>query len=378
MPQCNNQNCNSNSVPCYVNNKCLCAKLRMINQAYVPSVTICYQHNYFRILPSELPSTTTTTTTTSTTTTTTQGPSGILTVTTDSLEMFYNDNGHVTGTVVDTGAGTIIERGFVWATSENPTIDDNILPVGSGLGFFEYYPVELPDGIVCYFRAYAINDVEVAYGVNLSGVPQYIPCLAEGTLVTMANGTKKAIENITYDDKLVVWDFDSGNISSASPVWISIPSISKEYNLLKFSNGSELKTMQPHLGHRIFNVDKGMFTYPMTEDTPIGSKTFTDVNEIVTLVSKEIINKECKFYNIITYSHINLFANGVLTSAKINNIYPIVNMKFIKDDRIPRSREEFENVPDAIFYGFRLSEQPESFTDLMENVNDKMKKMIPN
>lgn len=63
------------------------------------------------------------------------------------------------------------------------------------------------------------------------------------------------------------------------------------------------------------------------------------------------------FYNIITYKHINIFANGILTSNSLNNIYPINNMKFIKDNRELRSIEEFD-VSDYVFEGLRLAEQP--------------------
>ena len=35
-----------------------------------------------------------------------------------------------------------------------------------------------------------------------------------------------------------------------------------KYNHLVFSDGSEINTVNQH---RIFNVEKGMFTYPMTE-----------------------------------------------------------------------------------------------------------------
>jgi hypothetical protein len=38
------------------------------------------------------------------------------------------------------------------------------------------------------------------------------------------------------------------------------------------------------------------------------------------------------YYNVITDYHINLFANGILTSCRLNNIYPIKNMKFVKSN----------------------------------------------
>ena len=54
----------------------------------------------------------------------------------------------------------------------------------------------------------------------------------------------------------------------------------------------------------------------------------------------------------------NLFANGLLTSLRLNNLYKIENMKFVKDNRELTPREEFEGIPDKYFYGLRLAEQP--------------------
>ena len=66
---------------------------------------------------------------------------------------------------------------------------------------------------------------------------------------------------------------------------------------------------------------------------------------------------EVDYFNVITDRHMNLFANSILTSCRFNNIYPVTAMKFVKDDRKLRSREEFAGIPDRFFTGLRLSEQ---------------------
>lgn len=60
------------------------------------------------------------------------------------------------------------------------------------------------------------------------------------------------------------------------------------------------------------------------------------------LLDCEYVEEECEFYNIYTDYHMNLFANGILTGFRYNNLYPIKDMKFIKDNRPLRSREEFK------------------------------------
>lgn len=181
-------------------------------------------------------------------------------------------------------------------------------------------------------------------------------CLAEGTMITLADRTRKAIENITYEDKLLVWDFDNGCFAEAKPLWIKKKQAAQEYNLIKFDNGVELKTI---LDHRIFNMESQRFTYTMNEeDTPIGTTTFLEDGTTAKIVERKVIRETINYYNIITDYHMNLFANGILTSLRLNNLYKIENMKFVKDNRELVDKSEFEGIPENYFYGLRLAEQP--------------------
>ena len=143
-------------------------------------------------------------------------------------------------------------------------------------------------------------------------------CLSENTMVSLYNGTEKNIKDITYDDYLLVWDFDKGEYSKSKPLWIKKEEIADCYNRLEFSNGCVLETISQH---RILNIEKGKFTYPMTDETPLDTTTFSLKGGLTKLVKKEIIYEKIYHYNIITDYHINLFANGILTSCRYNNIY---------------------------------------------------------
>lgn len=191
-------------------------------------------------------------------------------------------------------------------------------------------------------------------------------CLAKGTKILLANNTYKNIENITYNDLIRVWNFDEGTYGESLPLWIKMPETTNEYNLLVFSDGTELKTISQH---RIFNIEKGMFTYPMTDDTPIGTSTFNSRGDIVILIKKEIVHDFVDYYNVITDKNLNLFANDILTSCRYNNIYPIVDMKFIKDNRVLRDKKEFMNISDKYYYGLRLNEQTFTLEDIKWYIN---------
>lgn len=179
----------------------------------------------------------------------------------------------------------------------------------------------------------------------------YWLCLIEGTLITLADGTKKPIEQITYDDDLLVWNFYEGKFDTAKPCWIKIPQIAHEYNLCKFSNGAEVGFVGEggNKGyHRIYNDKAKCFTHTGVAETPIGTTTFAEDMSMPTLVEQEVVKEEVKYYNIITDKHYNLFANGILTSCKLSNKYAIENMKYVGEQLITGEEERayFERIED--------------------------------
>ena len=179
-------------------------------------------------------------------------------------------------------------------------------------------------------------------------------CLQEKTKITLADGTKKNIEDVNYDDELLVWNFDEGKLDKAKPIWIMDKQTTKSYIKYKFENGEEINTP----GHRIFNYDRQEFTEIEEDiDTPIGTTVFTETQGTTKLIAKYEIEEETNFYNIITNKHINLFSNGILTSLRFNSTYEIENMKFVKDDRVLNKNEDYPNIPKEYFDGLRLAEQ---------------------
>lgn len=159
----------------------------------------------------------------------------------------------------------------------------------------------------------------------------YYVCIIEGTLISLADGTKKPVEDITYDDDILCWDFYKGELTSAKPAWITTPHVADCYNLCKFSNGAEVGFVG--MGgtdgyHRIYNDEAKCFTHTGVAETPIGTTTFAEDGSFPKLVEQHIVKKNVKFYNIGTEKHFNLFTNGILTSSRISNCYKIKDMKY--------------------------------------------------
>ena len=200
--------------------------------------------------------------------------------------------------------------------------------------------------------AYVTSNAGTYYSDSATGTSGI--CLLAGTQIALSDGTHKAIEHITYTDKLLSWDFDRGCYAETTAIWIKRGETGSQYNLLTFSDGTTLRTFDQH---RIFNKQAGAFTYPMTSATPVGTITVNEHGQEIILTNKQVIQDTIEYYNVITDYHMNLFSDSVLTSCRFNNIYPITNMKFVKDSRTLRTRAEFENVPDRFFHGLRLAEQ---------------------
>ncbi|MBR6640737.1 MAG: hypothetical protein IKL08_00875 [Clostridia bacterium] len=212
---------------------------------------------------------------------------------------------------------------------------------------------------------YNIDTYKLSNGATYS-LSAYAICVPAGTLILVEveeedeNGNKKKrrkqkkIEDLTYDDNIVVWDFDNGCFSTAKPIWLKKTEFADEYNELTFSNGSVLRTIREH---RIFNKELGKFTYPMGEETNIGTTTFTADGEEVKLVNRRVVDEKIDYYNVITNYHINAFADGILTSCRLSNLYDIKDMKYVKDDREIVGIDKFKDIPEEYYYGLRLGEQ---------------------
>ncbi len=93
----------------------------------------------------------------------------IPTVTTNAVTNITSNSAKSGGNVTSEGMSMVTDRGVVWHTEENPTID---LPTktdeGSGMGTFESIITDLASGTTYFVRAYAANNKGVAYGNQVS------------------------------------------------------------------------------------------------------------------------------------------------------------------------------------------------------------------
>lgn len=192
------------------------------------------------------------------------------------------------------------------------------------------------------------------YKITGDATASYYPCFVYGTLILLSDGTTKQVQDVTYEDSLLVWDFDNACYSSAKPLWIKKVQTSNYYYECEFENGIILKLVGSNgKCHRVFNVDDNIFK----SATDCVGKNIMTATGVSKLIKCKRVDETVEFYNIITDYHLNLFANSVLTSCRLNNLYPIENMKFVKDNRQTIPKEKYGNIDDKFYYGLRLDER---------------------
>lgn len=119
------------------------------------------------------------------------------------------------GEVVNDGGTEVTERGICWSANANPTLNDSHIASGTGIGAFTAIMNNLAANSTYHVRAYAINEVGTAYGLDkefttLSGGGGGVPEGAINGLFTINdNGDKVYFSqgNLQYQASTNTWRF---------------------------------------------------------------------------------------------------------------------------------------------------------------------------
>ena len=148
---------------------------------------------------------------------------------------------------------------------------------------------------------------------------QWESCLAEGTLITMADGTLKAIEDIVVGDEVLTWSFISGTYEIV-PVSLALDDGAAEYTILtlSFDDGAALRIIDEH---GIFDADLNEYAYINAENISeyIGH-TFVKLNadgSVATtkLTGYSLSTEVIGCYTLQTAFNVNCVAEGLLTQT---------------------------------------------------------------
>ena len=190
-------------------------------------------------------------------------------------------------------------------------------------------------------------------------------CLIKGTQVLLANGKYKNIEDIGYNDLLLVYNYETGKMVKEYPIWIEKEGITPGYQKTTFSDGTVLKTRG---WHGVFSVDKNLFvSVDNPDDFYVGSRILKmnkdGKTEVVSVTNIEIVMEETTYYHVVSTRYYNIIANGLLTTdgtVILSNLYGFnKDLTWTKLREINKdwyTREELSILPNYMYIGLRAKE----------------------
>lgn len=145
-------------------------------------------------------------------------------------------------------------------------------------------------------------------------------CITEGTLITLADGTQKAVEQLKGDEMLLVWNLQTGTFDAAPILFIdSDPADTYEVTHLYFSDGTEVKIIYEHA---FWDFNLNQYVFLRNDATQyIGhwfNKQITDENGQLTWTKVQLTDVVVKdeyttSWSPVTFSHLCYYVNGMLS-----------------------------------------------------------------
>ncbi len=163
-------------------------------------------------------------------------------------------------------------------------------------------------------------------------------CVAPDTLITLADGTQKAVEELTGDESILVWNFYTGCYESLPLLFIEkteqqeLPVVD-----LYFSDGTHTKTVGQHC---YWSFDEGRFVVINRSSANsyvgqwFGKSDFpSDLGyKKVQLIRVETYTENIGSYNPVAYGNLAFFADGILSAPSMAGAF--INMFDVNDQTL--------------------------------------------
>lgn len=168
---------------------------------------------------------------------------------------------------------------------------------------WQYTPSPIDGGIINIKETKIANETE--------SEPSAPPCLGKGTLITMADGTLKPIENIKSGDLVLDADHNSHPVK-----YLSRNRFAKYHTLYYFDDGTIIDEVNKH---RFYNIEQGF--YQLMKFWKIGEHGLTSDGKKIKLVDKKRIDEKAEAFGLYTKNG-NYYANNLLSGqAFVNKKY---------------------------------------------------------
>ena len=148
-------------------------------------------------------------------------------------------------------------------------------------------------------------------------------CIAEGTLITLADGTQKPIEELTYTDRILAWNLFTGRFQETSASYIVFHGreLYRVVSLI-FSDGTVVDIIGEH-GFFDENLNKFVFMGEDNVESYIGHRFVKQNGEsysTVTLENYTVTEKIVGSYSLASIACNNVMANGMFSLTPVQGI----------------------------------------------------------
>lgn len=207
------------------------------------------------------------------------------------------------------------------------------------------FNLNLSDIVNAYYPYFNENDtiyIRAAFSENVS-IPPSQSCIAEGSLITLADGSQKAVQELTGNEMLLVWNMFTGTFDTAPILCIdSDPADWYEVIKLYFSDGTQVDVISEH-GFWDFDLNEYVYLDNNAEDyighwfnkqtSDSGGTGWTKAQ----LTDVAITQEYTTAWSPVTYGYLCYYVNGMLTMpggiAGLFNIFEVdsENMRYDED-----------------------------------------------
>jgi len=173
-------------------------------------------------------------------------------------------------------------------------------------------------------------------------------CIVEGTLITLANGKQVAVEDLTGEETLLVWNLETGKYDEAEIAYIvNHGKIAAERKIihLYFSDGTDIEIISDH-GFYNLDLNKLIYINGMNYEEYIGhwfvtQKIGTEKEwNKAQLIDVKIEERTTVAYEVVTYEHLTCFTNGLLSISSLLN--PFCNIFEVDAETLSYDKELME------------------------------------
>ncbi len=199
---------------------------------------------------------------------------------------------------------------------------------------------------VFYANNLSSSDRTMTAMCNLIDTTQIDKCLAEGSLITLADGRQKTVESLTGNEMLLVWNMMTGSYDIAPLVFIdSEPLCTYDIINLHFSDDTSVKVIYEH-GFWDFNLNEYVYLDENAEQY-IGhwfNKQAEDINgdlswEKVQLTDVTFTQEYTTAWSPVTYGHLCYYVNGMLSMP--GGVSGLINIFDVDNETLTINQELF-------------------------------------